>query len=342
MDVFNGGGIFTRKLRGQVYVNIFEIQNYGVRKGDVFFTRTSETVDEIGLAAVFLDDTKNVVFSGFVLRARPLNNLLNNEFKKYCFLNALIRKQIMSSASYTTRALTNGNLLGKVKIALPPLEEQEQISFTLSSVDTQIQKLDQLISKKEAIKTATMQLLLTGKKRLPGFSANWMRISLGDVLKIKHGKSQKDIEVVDGKYPILATGGIIGRTNSFLHSSPSVLIGRKGTINRPQFMDSPFWTVDTLFYSEIKNNTSAKFIFYIFNLIDWMKYNEASGVPSLSAKIIENIEIKIPSIKEQLEIENVIDSISDEILLLKQKKKKITDIKKGMMQQLLTGRTRLV
>ncbi len=83
---------------------------------------------------------------------------------------------------------------------------------------------------------------------------NWESKRLGDALKVKHGREQKAIETIDGKYPILGTGGIIGQTNSFLYDKPSVLIGRKGTIDKPQYMDSPFWTVDTLFYTQIERN----------------------------------------------------------------------------------------
>jgi type I restriction enzyme S subunit len=121
---------------------------------------------------------------------------------------------------------------------------------------------------------------------------------LGDVLKVRHGKSQHGVIVADGKYPILASGGEIGRTNSYLYDRPSVLIGRKGTIDSPQYVDSPFWTVDTLFFTEIANDADAKFVFYKFTMIRWRSYNEASGVPSLNAKTIENIEVSLPPLPE--------------------------------------------
>jgi type I restriction enzyme S subunit len=116
---------------------------------------------------------------------------------------------------------------------------------------------------------------------------------LGEVLKVRHGKSQHDVVDQNGEIPILGTGGEIGRTKTYLYDKPSVLIGRKGTIDIPQYMDIPFWTIDTLFYTEILTNAFPKFIFYRFNLIDWYSYNEASGVPSLNAKTIENIEVHL-------------------------------------------------
>jgi type I restriction enzyme S subunit len=127
-----------------------------------------------------------------------------------------------------------------------------------------------------------MQQLLTGQTRLPGFEGEWEFKSLREVLEVRHGRSQHDVVVLDGKYPIWATGGEIGRTDIPLHEKPSVLIGRKGTIDAPRYAERPFWTVDTLFYTEILGENSAKYLFYRFCMIPWKNYNEASGVPSLN------------------------------------------------------------
>lgn len=234
--------------------------------------------------------------------------------------------------------------LFKYKISLPPtLEEQQAIASALSDVDDLIRSLDRLIQKKEAIKKGTMQQLLTGKKRLPGFDGEWEVKTLGDVLTVCHGKSQKQVESAEGKYPILATGGQIGKASKFLYDKPSVLIGRKGTIDRPQYIDKPFWTIDTLFYTEIKKNAIAKFLYYKFLLIDWRSYNEASGVPSLNSSTIENVEIKLPSeLDEQKAIVDILDDMDRELQTLRQKREKYKHVKQGMMQELLTGKVRLV
>ena len=145
--------------------------------------------------------------------------------------------------------LTKSTLVN-IPCAIPLVPEQQAISQVLSDVDTLIAALDKLIAKKRNLKTATMQQLLTGKKRLPGFGEgqgykesaiglipkDWDVIKLGDVLKIRHGKSQHKVIDPNGIYPILATGGEIGRTTTPLYSQPSVLIGRKGTIDIPKYM----------------------------------------------------------------------------------------------------------
>jgi len=170
----------------------------------------------------------------------------------------------------------------------------------------------------------------------------WQVKNIGSVLSIRHGKNQKEIEAIDGVYPILATGGEIGRTNTFLYDKPSVLIGRKGTINKPRFISTPFWTVDTLFYSEVKLGNIPKFVFYKFCLIDWMSYNEASGVPSLNASAIENIIQSFPDTeKEQTAIANALSNVDALITSLEKLITKKHAIKTAAMQQLLTGKKRL-
>lgn len=236
----------------------------------------------------------------------------------------------------------DSRVIRNAAVLIPELGEQRQIGAALCNADKAIESLDALIAKKRDVKQATMQQLLTGRTRLPGFAADWKEVRLGECLTIMHGKNQSQIVDPEGRYPILATGGVIGRTNSYLSNKPSVLIGRKGTIDRPQYMDTPFWTVDTLFYSEVKNANSAKFLFYKFLMVNWKKYNEASGVPSLNASTIENVEMMMPPLKEQEAIAEVLTVMDEELEALKQQVSKLRMVKEGMMQDLLTGKVRLV
>lgn len=228
------------------------------------------------------------------------------------------------------------------KISIPTdSNEQRAVSAALRDADDLIATLERIIAKKQAIKQGMMQQLLTGRTRLPGFTSPWREATLGEVLKVRHGKSQRAVEVASGKYPILATGGQIGWASTPLYSKPSVLIGRKGTIDRPQYQEQPFWTVDTLFYTEISTSADPRFLYYAFLTIDWRSMNEASGVPSLSSTRVEGVEIDLPDLKEQAAIRKALDDSENEIELLKARLSKARAIKTGMMQQLLTGRVRL-
>ena len=342
MDVYRHPWLLPSQVSGKVSVTRTERRAYSAEQHDAFFTRTSEIVAEIGMCSVLMGPIESAVFSGFVLRARPLSDLLSPGFAAYMLRGRKVREQIEASATYTTRALTNGRSLSSVNFLLPPLHEQQRITSVLRDVDELIASLDALIAKKRDIKQAAMQQLLTGKTRLPGFSREWQQSALGDVLRVRHGRDQKAIQCDDGRYPILATGGEIGRTNTPLYTRPSVLIGRKGTIDRPQFMDQPFWTVDTLFYTEIQGLNSPLYLFYVFQTIDWRSYNEASGVPSLSTKTIEAIPIKLPEPDEQVEIATNLADYDREIDGLEKRSAKFLALREGMMQQLLTGRIRLV
>lgn len=247
----------------------------------------------------------------------------------------------VASSSRKDPNITGADVRGFL-IQLPGVDEQVLIADALGDVDALLAGLDKLIAKKRDIKQATMQQLLTCKIRLHGFTDEWEVRRLAEVLTIRHGKNQSTVSSVDGDYPILASGGRIGMAKQWLYDKPSVLIGRKGTIDRPQYMDAPFWTVDTLFYSEIKGGGCAKFFYYRFCLIDWMKYNEASGVPSLNARTIEAIELGLPGPAEQQAIAGFLSALDAELDQLEAQREKTRLLKQGMMQQLLTGRTRLV
>ena len=179
--------------------------------------------------------------------------------------------------------------------------------------------------------------LLVPKLRFKEFNSEYKKYKIGDTLKVKSGKDQKSIECINGTYPILGTGGQIGTTNSFLYDKPSVLIGRKGTINKPQYMTTPFWTVDTLFYTDIKEEFNTKYIFYAFQNINWKKYDESTGVPSLSCKTIEEILYYIPNKDEQDKISTFITLLDKKIELQNQKIEALKIYKKGLMQKLINS-----
>lgn len=165
----------------------------------------------------------------------------------------------------------------------------------------------------------------------------WETTYLGDLLKVGYGKNQKNVLVESSEIPILGTGGIIGWSNKPLFNKPSVLIGRKGTIDRPIYIETPFWTIDTLFYTDIDTSkANVKFIYFLFQSINWYKYNEATGVPSLSASNISKIKVATPNVKEQQKIAEILSTVDETIETTDQLLEKTKELKKGLMQQLLT------
>ena len=275
----------------------------------------------------------------------------DKEYLKY-ILNNDTENQMMSSNGSTMAHITKGFLENRL-FAFPPLAEQQRIAKALSDVDALISTTEKLIQKNKNIKQGAMQNLLTGKKRLPGFAKStnykqselglipedWEVKTLGEMLKIGHGKDYKNLK--SGDVPVYGTGGYMTSVNDFLYEGETVCIGRKGTIDKPQYHSGKIWTVDTLFYTYDFKSLNPKFLFYKFSLIDWLSLNEASGVPSLTAKNIEDIQISIPTDEEQTAIANILSSMDKEIETLNIKLEKYRNLKTAMMQQLLTGKIRL-
>ncbi|MBP3847118.1 restriction endonuclease subunit S [bacterium] len=222
---------------------------------------------------------------------------------------------------------------------MPSLPEQEKIASFLTLIDKKIEKQKELVELLKKYKRGLLSAIFSQKLRFKDDNGNdypaWEEKRLENILKIKHGKSQKEIEYDNGIYPILATGGEIGRTNSYLWDKPCVLIGRKGTIDKPQYMDTPFWTVDTLFYSEVFKENNAKYLYYLFNTINWKKYDESTGVPSLSAKTIERIKVKSSvNYAEQVAISEFLSKFDEKFLQEECILDKLQNYKKGLLQQM--------
>jgi type I restriction enzyme S subunit len=326
-------GLFPFFVRSQ---NVERINSYSY-DGEAVLTAG----DGVGTGKVFHYINGKFDFHQRVYKISDFKERLNGYFF-YLYFSNFFLPRIMSMTAKSSVDSVRMDMIADMRIPLPPISEQTAIATALSNVDALIESLDRIISKKINIRLGAMHDLLYGKKRLSGFNGKWNTRLIGDILKIKHGRSQKEVECETGTYPILGSGGIIGYANNYIYDNQSVLIGRKGTIDKPRFMDSPFWTVDTLFYSEIKPQYFPKYIYYIFLLIDWYSYNEASGVPSLNAKTIENIEVTVPLYEEQQAIAAILTDMDFEIEELNRKQFKYGMIKRGMMQALLTGKIRLL
>jgi type I restriction enzyme S subunit len=166
VDVFSNPFVTSQEITGRVSLTKAERENFSARNGDIFFTRTSETVEEIGLSAVLLGDVPDAVFSGFLLRARPKTDEISPLFAAYLFRSPSVRRQIVSKASYTTRALTNGRSLSAVTFQMPSHDEQTAIESAISDMDKEMKKLRDRLKKVELLKEGMRHSLLTGSLRL--------------------------------------------------------------------------------------------------------------------------------------------------------------------------------
>ena len=142
------------------------------------------------------------------------------------------------------------------------------------------------------------------------------RYTLSDLATIKYGKNQKKVLSDSGTVPIFGTGGLMGFATTSLYDKPSVLIGRKGTIGKVKYVEQPFWTVDTLFYTIINTDlVIPKYLFYIMSLMDLNNYNEGTTIPSLRTETLNRLEFDIPDLEEQRKILSCLNPIDEKIEL---------------------------
>lgn len=146
-------------------------------------------------------------------------------------------------------------------------------------------------------------------------SLNFDYYYLGDLVKIKYGKNQKKVQDDEnGQYPIFGTGGLMGYSIEYLYDKPSVLIGRKGSIEKVRYIEEPFWTVDTLFYTEVnKKIVIPKFLYYVMSLIDLSRYNEGTSIPSLRTETLNSLDLPIPDLDYQNRVLSVLSKIDKKI-----------------------------
>jgi len=360
MDVYNFRSLHLKDIAGRVDVTNDELKAYEIKKGDVCFTRTSETVEEIGISSVILEDMPSTVFSGFVLRARPKNDELCDSYKKYCFSSAIVRKAIALKSTYTTRALTNGKQLSSVKIPVPPAKtEQKAIARALSEVDGLIASLTALIAKKRAVKHATMQQLLTGKTRLAGFTGAWEVQNFGETAQIRKNKvNPKEQGVqpfcIELEHIASETGLLLGSTEATQSSSikalffkDDILFGKLRAYLKKYWFADRMGVASTEIWAIVANKEKmiAKYLFQIVRtdgFIEAASLSYGTHMPRSDWNIIKNLSIPLPPLPEQTAIAAILTDMDTEITTLETRLAKTKALKTGMCQELLTGKTRLL
>ncbi len=267
---------------------------------------------------------------------RYLYQIIQTEFIKKYFDNELTGSTIKNLG------------LGSIRnspIPLPPTKsEQTAIATVLSDTDALIERLEKLIAKKIAIKQGTMQQLLTGKKRLPGFSEEWDVRKLGEVAEIKKGQLITDSTRIDGIIPVIAGG----KTPAYYHNKSNrhgktiTVSGSGASAGYVAFHTIPIFASDCSTIEESRSY-SIEFIYFLLQSLQEIIYNMQTGgaQPHIHPSDLKPIIVSVPSKEEQSAIATILSDMDTEIESLEQKRDKYTMIKQGMMQQLLTGRIRI-
>ena len=357
MDVLNNTFLKTDVLRGKVNVSPKTKEEFCVVYGDVLFNRTSETREEVGCSSVYID-TEEAVFGGFVIRAHDISsNDFYDFFKGYCFQPFYIRSQIVSLGNGAIRYNLGQEDLSRVKILVPPIIEQQRIVSVLQLWDTAIEKQSELIEKLKLRKRALMQQLLTGKKRLPGFSGEWKRIKAGEIFESSsiRGNSNEVLLSATQEHGVIPRDQLEGRVtmptgelNSFkLVGKGDFVISLRsfqGGLEYSQYRGivSPAYTV----LKPVKEIDKSFYRFY-FKSSDFIGHLAIAVIGIRDGKQISYDDfcfVKIPylNIEEQKAISAILLQSEKEIELANKKLNNLQSQKRGLMQQLLTGKKRIM
>lgn len=288
-----------------------------VDKGDVVITNTSENIEDVGKALLYLGE-EQAVTGGHATIFKPSKEIVG-KFFVYFTQTEIFDKAKRKFVKGTKVIDVSATDMAKIKIPIPPLETQQKIVKILD-------KFTEL----EATLEATLEAELALRKRqyryyrdflldfdnqiggggiADGYQCRLKDVvwkTLGEVVNIKNGKDWKNLS--SGDIPVYGSGGVMGYVDTFAYDKPSVLIPRKGSITNIFYVDFPFWNVDTIYYTEIDTSKlKPKFFYYFMRTIDLMALDTGSGRPSLTQTILNKIKIPIPPLPEQEKIVAILD-----------------------------------
>jgi type I restriction enzyme S subunit len=273
----------------------------------------------------------------------------NSRFVSYFLASENPQKRFRALTDSGAKAGMNLATVQQVPIALPPTKaEQEAIAEALSDADALIESLEKLLAKKRQIKQGAMQELLTGERRLPGFGGEWKVKQLKEVAHIKTGGRNNQDKVEDGEYPFFVRSATVERINSFSYDCAAILIPGEGGIGSIFHYITGRFDVHQRVYAitQFSANTSGKFVYFYMARsfgAHAMENSVKATVDSLRLPTFQNFGINLPpTLAEQTAIAAVLSDMDAAITILEAKLTKARQIKQGMMQELLTGRIRLV
>ena len=321
-----------------------------IKRGDLLFAGSGETAEEIGRCAAYLGEEQAYV-GGDVIVLTPSGQ--NSIYLGHLMNSSIVSAQKARMGQGDAVVHIYINNLAQVQIELPPITEQNAIAETLSDVDGLLNALEALIAKKRAIKQATMQQLLTGKTRLPGFSGKWETKRLGEIadcldnFRIPLNEEQR--ASMSGPYPYCGANGVLDYINDFVLDDDVILIAEDGGhfdeyAYRPiaYRMKGKIWVNNHAHILKAKPNYSQGFLFFSLVHKNILPYLVGGTRAKLNKFEMNKIEVRLPlNTTEQEAIASVLSDIDAEITALEQRRDKTRAIKQGMMQQLLTGRVRL-
>jgi type I restriction enzyme S subunit len=252
----------------------------------------------------------------------------------------------------------DGSYVRSLSLFVPPHTEQQQI---VQFLDEKTDVIDKLISTKERKiellkqqRTSLINEVITkglnpkvkmkdsGVEWIGEIPEHWVVKKMKYFVKICNGSDYKDFVLENGGFPVYGTGGIFSRCSKFLYDKSSVLLGRKGSVDRPQFVNEPFWTSDTTYYTQIKENVSPMYFFHLVKQIQFDQYVYGSAIPSMTKSVYDDMLFPYPPIQEQEQIVKHLDNLTkeiDELVSMEQNKiDLLKEYRQSLISEVITGK----
>lgn len=279
-------------------------------------------------------------------------------FAYYLLANDKVYSELNASQSSSTMPAITFGLISKLKVNLPPLQEQKVIANILSSVDEKIELNNQINKTLEEMAQALFKRWFVDfefpnedgepykssggemiESELGMIPKGWNLGKLSDLVNIKYGKDHKKLE--DGNIPVFGSGGIMRYVDKSLYEKESVLIPRKGTLNNVMYVNKPFWSVDTMFFTEMKLSNIAKFVYQFLKAKDLASMNIGSAVPSMTTAILNTMDIVIPNQEILDKFNDVITAFYTQIQFNDNNSKNLVCIRDSLLPKLMSGEIRV-
>jgi type I restriction enzyme S subunit len=302
--------------------------NRQLKLGDLLLEKSGGGAKTLVGQVVLFDKDFEAVTSNFVAKMTP-NKGFNSRFLNYVFSRFYSDNINYCSIKQNTgiQNLDSGAYLAE-KVGFPLGQEQEGIANFLdhetAKIDTLIDKQQQLINLLKEKRQAVISHAVTkglnpnvpmrdsGVEWLGQVPAHWALGRLKNALRIRNGKDYKDVEVEEGGYPVYGSGGVFKRSSDYLYDGKSVLFGRKGTIDKPLVVNGKFWTVDTMFYSEVFNNALPEYIYFQATMFPFSLLSTNTALPSMTQEDLLELPFVIPPSEEQINIVSIAQEKSGE------------------------------
>lgn len=264
----------------------------------------------------------------------------DNDFYYYWLSSPAGQGMLQSIVTGSAQPKFNKTNFRSMAIPVPPLSEQKKIAAILSSLDDKIETNRKINARLEELAQALFKSWFIDFEPFGGkMPKEWEECNLGDILIVKYGKDHKNLG--DGQVPVYGSGGIMRYADKSLYDKESVLIPRKGSLNNLFYVDTPFWSVDTMFFTEMKKSDIAKYIFLYLKQLDFISMNCGSAIPSMTTNILNSLKITLPPDDILTEFEKVIKPVFLKIKQSFAESSRLTELRDTLLPKLMSGEIKL-